>query len=544
MELTRRDLLTWGGGATAGLLLTPLPWKVLDDTSKWTQNWPWIPQPSRAPIEVKRSFCTLCPNGCDLRVRVASGTPVGVSPGPQSALCPLAFGAHQLNWHPGRLRQVSHLGKAASWNDALAAFRKAAVEGPIAVVDAYPRRAGSSVMENFARRQGGTYCIILSAEERSLAPYAAWSGAPVTSLGYDFEHARTILSFGAPLLDGWGAPGRVPRLWSTGALKLIQVEPSLSRTANAAWRWIQVPSGSEAALAAGLARVLLEEHISPARAPLPPTTVAEAAAQTGIAEETIRELARTLAAHGPAVAIAADGDPAVAVLNFAVGSIGARGGIVRRREGGPSYLTADNLNGHFRAVLIDATVPWDFAPQADAEVFRFAAWNGGGSRAHWLLPAPGFLEELTDVPTAPGSAVDTYAIAANLSTPPADVRSPAGFLAQVDSALPSVEDIIHARCRELFRTHTGALQGEETVPVSRFAAPERLEEALRTGSVWVAGPPRSGGLRCRFEQWPQPTAPRATADWTATWVPPVLPPLAVKLYRESSLREPPAGRSI
>ena len=41
-----------------------------------------------------------------------------------------------------------------------------------------------------------------------------------------------------------------------------------------------------------------------------------------------------------------------------------------------------------------------------AEVFRFAAWDGGGSNADWLLPAPGFLEELTDVPTAPTLAAD------------------------------------------------------------------------------------------------------------------------------------------
>ena len=79
MKVTRRDLLVWSAGAAAGLMVTPVPWKLLDDTSIWSQNWPWIPQPARGPVEVKQSSCTLCPNGCGMRVRMAAGWPVGVA---------------------------------------------------------------------------------------------------------------------------------------------------------------------------------------------------------------------------------------------------------------------------------------------------------------------------------------------------------------------------------------------------------------------------------------------------------------------------------
>ncbi len=127
---------------------------------------------------------------------------------------------------------------------------------------------------------------------------------PASALGYDLENAQTIVSFGAPLLDGWGTPGRLTRLWAERAagmadpqLRLIQVEPSLSRTSARAWQWIPVPAGGEAALAAGLARVLLEEHLVPARGPMPPLTLAEAAAQTGLTIEAIRNLARTMVAR-------------------------------------------------------------------------------------------------------------------------------------------------------------------------------------------------------------------------------------------------------
>jgi hypothetical protein len=519
MKITRRDLLSWGGGLTAGLLVTPVPWKLLDDASIWTQNWPWIPQPARGPVITKPSFCTLCPHGCGIRVRQAGGYPVGISGMPQhpvtrGALCPLAFAAHQLNWHPRRLRQVLHHGKAASWTEALEALRAANAEGPMAIMDGYPRRAASAIFESFARRHGGDYQTILTAEQRSLEPYVAWTGLPVTSLGYDLEKVRTIVSFGAPLLDGWGTPGRFPRVWTDPQVHLIQIEAELSRTGNSAWRWVPIAAGSEAALAAGLAHVLIEERLG--QGPRPSITLAEAAGQTGLDVDALRELAPTIVAHGPALALTADGSAAIAALNVILGG----NGIVRRWDR-PSGVWKPNP-GSCRAVLIDSTVPWEFAAPQATEVFRFAAWDGGPTTADWLLPAPGFLEALTDVPSAPASAIETYAIAPSLSPPPVEVHGLAECLKQIDPKLPKVEEVIHARCREL-----GG------------------EEALRKGMVWTGDASRSRSVPIRFKRWPEPrNAPRCGRAWTADWVPAVLPPLSAKLYQESDLREPPAGRQV
>ena len=175
MKPTRRDLLAWAGGACAGLAVTPVPWKVLDDVSIWSQNWPWIPQPAHAPVDVKLSSCTLCPNGCGMRVRMANGYPVGIAgmtthPLTQGALCPLAFGAHQLNWHPLRLRSVRHRGSDSTFEQARAAFTKACAEGPVAVVDGFPGRAASTVLESFATKKD-KYRMVRKTETRALAPY-------------------------------------------------------------------------------------------------------------------------------------------------------------------------------------------------------------------------------------------------------------------------------------------------------------------------------------------------------------------------------------
>ena len=506
MKVSRRDLLVGSAGVAAGLVFTPVPWKLLGDVSTWTQNWPWIPQPARGPVETKQSVCTLCAAGCGIRVRMAGGWPVGISgvsshPMTKGALCPLGFAAQQLNWHPQRLREVRHRGGAASWAEAKAAFEKACSEGPVAIIDGRPGRAASSIFEAFAAKHNGSYQEVLGPESQALLPYAEWSGVSPSALGYDLENARTIVSFGAPMLDGWGTPGRFTRLWSECAagrtdpqLRLIQVEPSLSRTAARAWRWVPVREGSEAALAAGLARVLFDEQLTAAAGPVPQTTLADAAAQTGLSVEGIRDLARSIAANRPALVIATDANPAVGASNVLLGSVGAPGGIVLRGRKQAAPIVSQRANGSLRAMLIDATAPWEFVPQTGAEVFRFAAWDGGNNKADWLLPAPGFLEELTDVPTAPTSATETYAVAANLLTPGADIRSASQFLAQIDTGLPEVDKLIHARCEELFKSRAGTVFAGKAVPVIQFESAQKLEEQLRSGGVWIGHAPRSPSL--------------------------------------------------
>lgn len=556
MKVTRRDLLVWSAGAAAGLVFTPVPWKLLSDVSTWTQNWPWIPQPAHRPVDVKESFCTLCPNGCGMRVRMAAGWPVGVSGVPNhpitgGALCPLAFGAHQLIWHPQRLRTVRHTGSTSSWDKARAAFAKACTEGPVIIIDAYPGRAASSLFETFVQKQRGTYGVVAGPETQALMPYEIWSGVPAAGLGYDLESARTIVSFGAPLLDGWGTPGRFSRLWAKRAagkadpdLRLIQIEPSLSRTAARAWQWVTIRPGGETALAAGIARVLLEEHLVPAQGPMPPLAFADLAEQSGLSTNAIRDLARLIVARPPVVAIANDDNPDIAALNFLLGAVGTRGGIMQKSKHTKSHLRAEPELRNVRAVVIDSSVPWDFLPHTDAEVFRFAAWDAGSSKADWLLPAPGFLEELTDVPTAPTSAIETYAIAPSLVKAPAEVQSTAEFLGRVDSDLVTVEDVIHTRCEDLFRRRAGILRGKDELPVAKIPSVQKLEEQLRSGAVWMGEPQQPGGLRCKLREWPEitPSASRALNCW-ASWHAPVLPPLASKLYEESSLRERPERRN-
>jgi hypothetical protein len=287
--------------------------------------------------------------------------------------------------------------------------------------------------------------------------------------------------------------------------------------------------------------VLLEQKLVPAHGPIPTVGLDEVAAQTGITADAIRELARTIAARTPAVAISRDDDPAVAALNVVIGAVGASGGIVRRSKNAQAHISAEASIGNARAVLVDATVPWNFVPQTDAEVFRFAAWDGGPTNSAWLLPAPGFLEELTDVPSATTSAVETYAVAPALVKATSEVRSAAQFLSALDPTLSSAEKIIHARCTDLFHARAGRLCAQETTPVAQIASLQKLEERLWKGAVWVGEPSPPGGLRCQLKEWPASASSPRVESWASAWT--VLPPLASKVHIESNLREAPARRN-
>lgn len=576
MKSTRRDALTFGGGALAGFLFTPVPWKLLDDIAIWTQNQSWVPLPPRGPVEVRHTACTLCSAGCTMRLRVVSGHPVGVAPAASSpadrrGLCPLAYGAHQLPYHPQRLRSARGGGSPLPVPEALNALAAAFRRGPAAIIDGRRDRVLSHRYRRLAASiPGGTYVVVRPAEAAFLDGMARMAGLPAGSLGYDFEHSRTVLSFGAPLLDGFGTPGRMLGLWSGHAAaqdepewRLVQAEAGLSRTASVAWRWVPVQPGSLEDLArtlAGLAKEGANDR-----------QVAQAARAIGIDEGELRDLAALLVAQGPAVAVGLGGSPAVAELNFALRAVGSTGGIVARRPL-PQPKTAvlapetplDAIADHsLNAILIDSTVPAAAIPREllrrkltpRGQIFALQAYDAA-SVADIAIPAPAFLEEWTDAPTPPTAARASYAVAKPLRPAPDGVVTPDEVLRTIaeaaglpEGAGPSIEDGIRARAEALHAQGRGRVfdpeSGEET-EIGEIESGEALFEQLCAGAVWIDEGP--GAVRPLPLRAPERAAVgfAAPADsWLGGWTPAVLPPLAAKLYQESKLREvPAAGRPI
>src|SRR5687768_4770378 len=104
MVQARRDFFKFLGGSAAAVALTPVPWKLLDDVSIWTQNWSWIPRPVRGEISYKPAACTMCPMGCPVRVRCSGTQPVAVLPASaDQGLCAFGLASHQVRYQPGRI---------------------------------------------------------------------------------------------------------------------------------------------------------------------------------------------------------------------------------------------------------------------------------------------------------------------------------------------------------------------------------------------------------------------------------------------------------
>jgi anaerobic selenocysteine-containing dehydrogenase len=173
-------------------------------------------------------------------------------------------------------------------------------------------------------------------------------------VGFDVDNADYIVSFGAGIIEGWGSPVRMFKAhstWQDNNVKVIQFEPRLSNTAAKAAQWVSINAGTEAALALGMAHVIMRESLHNAQftrfysdgfvawqkqvmEAYDPDSVS---ALTGVAKETIVSVAREFARAKKPLALFGRGRGdsagglneclAAYALNAIVGNINKPGGI-------------------------------------------------------------------------------------------------------------------------------------------------------------------------------------------------------------------------
>ena len=614
LELSRRDLLLAGTGAAAGVALSPVPWKLLDDLSIWTQQPP-TPTPRPAgPLGFRFTSCGLCPAACGLKARCFGAQPVSFAavaghPASDGGLCPLGLTAHHLAKHPLRATSAERVSgekreridRAAAVAALSAALGACTRDGKrtFAVVDGRPGRSLSRAFRALAAATGGHYVTPpATGIARSLETLSARAdGAP--AFGCDAAKARRVLSFGAPVLTDAGVPGRLARLRADsrrgpqeGRIEVIHAGALKTKSAALADRFVPIAPGTEAALALGIAHVLLDEKLADAAflasrtSGLPelealvsrfaPELVSQ---KTGVPAGEVAALARDLAAHRPAVVFGGDAlspltdeaEAAIAALNLLLGApAGAlvpRGTAPRPADGDATLAAATSLDavpdGSVGLLLLDATVaegllPWERLERklaGGALVASFSPFRAGlGEKATLLLPGPAPLEETLELDGAPDAPLATLALAPALLPPPKDVVLPADLLAEAASAaglaLPPAADrvaaIAAAKRGRVFDPATGALS-----PVGDAAA---LAELLGRGGCWVDDP--TPAPSARFALLREGEAPRLLeaalgGPKAAPAMPATLPfepfsaappsPLLTKLTRETSLfPAPPA----
>jgi hypothetical protein len=561
----RRDVLKMAGGAAAGALLTPAPWRLLGDTALWSQNWSSIPRPPRGPISTKLTRCSLCPAGCAVRARCVGEQPVSLS-GAGAALCPAGLCGHHLPFHPGRFKAPERAAAAlAAMRRLVREMRSSGSRESVAVLDLRPGRTASLLYRRqLAALPNGIYIEPPLAEGATLRALEMLL-ARRESLAFDLARARTLLSFSTPLGDGWGSPARV--LDPGRPFRIVQADPRQSRAALLADAWLRIRPGSEAALALGLAGVLAREGLGDpaviAQSPwLQAFPLARAAGSTGLAPGQIAAVARELAAHRPAVAVA-DGDPAAgpldtdavsaaAALNLLLGAAA----LVPRREtpapaawdqAVPVTSLAAVPDGSIRLLLIDEStvdfvLPWSvIAPKlAPDSVMGAVSWLGDGlaSHADYALPGPVYLESFDDLPSAPDAPAASFALCVPLLKRPAATVELAELLGALADNPAPLKDALEQRAAAIHASGRGELVRTDasSTPLSGLS-PQEFRQALQEGGRWQDARSEPRALGAPLPPLP-PTLDAGSAPRIAAygWRGARVSPLMSKLWQESDLR--------
>ncbi len=370
MKIDRRSFLALGIGGAAGTAVTPLPWKLLDDISIWSQNWPWTPVPPDGDIRYENSVCTLCPGGCGITVRKVDDRVIKVDgmkghPINDGGICILGLAGPQLLYSPTRvkapLKKVNGKFKEISWGAAisevagqLTRLKSQGNAHTLACISGSDKGTIPELFKRFLTVYGSPNFIRPSSmfDSYSLALKQMHGSHAIP--GFDLENSDYIVSFGSGIIDGWGSPVRMFRVhsgWKQKKATLVQAEPRLSNTASKADKWLPIQPGTEALLALGLAWVILTENLydqnfirtrtagfeSWKQSVIDNYSPEKVSEKTGISPDTIREVGRGFARSQRPVAVCGRGEgrtpgsveevTAVHSLNVLVGNINKRGGV-------------------------------------------------------------------------------------------------------------------------------------------------------------------------------------------------------------------------
>ncbi len=286
MEFNRRNFIKFFAGGVGGTLLSPLPWKLIDDIAIWTQNWSWVPVPARGKFSTVKSVCTLCSGACGIEARKINERLVKIEgrsdyPVNQGNICPLGIAGPQILYNEGirwkaPMKRAGARGsgkwKEISWSramdeltDRMKALRHKGAPEKFAAIDGNPDRSTmAELIEGFLKSLGSPNYMKMPREEDTHSMVSFLMHGRKGPLAYDLENAGFILSFGCPLADGWGSPGRMFRAlreWNQNGANVIQIEARASSTTSMANQWLAPKPGTESALAMGIAHVIIKEKL-------------------------------------------------------------------------------------------------------------------------------------------------------------------------------------------------------------------------------------------------------------------------------------------
>ncbi len=428
MSPTRREFLWTMSAATAALAL------------QGQQDVFWTPEDVAdsgwAPgIEDRfTSACLICPARCGLRGRVVDGNLVRLTGNPlhpmsRGGLCPRGVAGVQMLYHPERLasplvregergagqwRQVSGEDAIALISERLQSLRADGRPEGLALLSGYCAGTMHDLWRQFLQSFGSPNHVADDYGDGTEVVMSLMHGI-ARRPSYDFERARYVLSFGAPLYESFWSPLQAFVGLSGHAKgeeerrpRFVQVDTRFSRTAARAHEWVGIQPGTHAVLALGIAYVLIRDELYDASFVARRVSgfedftdergsvhegyrslvtrnfrTEEVSAITGVPIERITTLAKNFAANGAGVAVCGSdvmlaengllAGLAVHSLNVLLGSVSRPGTVLFGDDPPLAPLVAPALDDLARRGLESAPLGGPTAPfSSGVDARRFA----------------------------------------------------------------------------------------------------------------------------------------------------------------------------
>ncbi|MFB3917528.1 MAG: molybdopterin-dependent oxidoreductase [Terriglobales bacterium] len=413
MTINRRFFLQVAAGGALGVATSGATMRDISTMNAALEHGEETRVPG-GPETWATATCSLCASGCGLRVRKIGKRAVKIQGNPvhpvsHGGLCPKGLAGLQQLYHPDRLRApMKNVGsrenprwKDISWDEALGTLvaklrelRAAGQPHTAVLIDRDSRNLLGRLLRRFMFAYGSPNYLNMPSGLDSLQSALYLQQGVTQPVAYDFDNSQYVASFGVNLLEGWGSPvaimrsfGRWRQANNGRRAKFVQIEPRLSVTAARADEWVPIRPGTEAALALGIAYVLISEglydanfvrertfgfddwhdaqgksHLGFRSLVLTEYRLNDVANITGVPAETILRLGREFGHNRPAVAIGdhqtstLPGNPSAAMavhsLNAMMGSLDVPGGVLLQQE--PPGSSDDQLRERIREARVDS----------------------------------------------------------------------------------------------------------------------------------------------------------------------------------------------
>lgn len=545
MKVSRRTFLK-ATGATAALgALSAGPPALLAKVAKPPGNG------SAAPLQARQekwvpSVCLQCPAGCGILVRVVDGRAVKIegnpeNPNNQGTLCPKGQIGLQILYDPDRIkgpmRRAGERGEGKweriTWNEAigevaqrLKALRDQGKAHTLVFMSGRNRGQMGGFIGRFLRAFGSPNDVGHSSiceDGSSLAHYLTQGFKSYA--GYDWENTNYVISFGGAFLEAWRPTTMLLRVYGhmrrgrPVRFKLVYVDTRFSVTAAKADEWLPIRPGTDAALALGIAHVIIKEKLYDREFVEQHTTGFEEWAElvlkeyspqwaesvTAVPAQTITRIAREFASTKPAIAAGARGSSmqpygvyartAIHALNALVGSIDVPGGVLRQIDPpvakDPAVVQDDVAKAGLAQPRIDyaGTARYPLAGKVYQNIPEFATGDG-----------PYKAEALFCYYTNPAFSMPDVGRAQKMLREVPFIVTFSPFLDETSS----MADLILPDSTYLERWHDDVIYPSLGYPVIGIRQPvvEPLYDTRNTGDVLIQIAQAIGGSMAQSFPWP------------------------------------------